>query len=158
RRPRQPQLSHGCRAGRAPRDRTRHRAEDPRIPRRARRLPLRRRPRRDSRDRARPRRAAARRGVTVIERSWPTMLVLMAGLGLACANAVRAPAVSVVAIVASAALAASSADARLPACALALLLAGWWWGSLRLDAFEQSGLQPEMRRSASVHGRETLSG
>ena len=43
---------------------------------------------------------------------------------------------SVVALVASAALAASSADARLPACALALVLAGWWWGSLRLDAFE----------------------
>ena len=55
-----------------------------------------------------------------------------------------------VALVASAALAVSSADARLPACALALLLAGWWWGSLRLDAFEQSVLAPEIGRSASV--------
>ncbi len=44
----------------------------------------------------------------------------------------------------------SSADARLPACALALLLAGWWWGSLRLDAFETSVLAPEIGRSASV--------
>ena len=62
----------------------------------------------------------------------------------------RAPAFSVVALVASAALAVSSADARLPACALALLLAGWWWGSLRLDAFEKSVLAPEIGRSASV--------
>ena len=30
------------------------------------------------------------------------------------------------------------------------LLAGWWWGSLRLDAFEKSVLAPEIGRSASV--------
>jgi competence protein ComEC len=62
----------------------------------------------------------------------------------------RAPGFSVAALVASAALAASSADARLPACALALLLAGWWWGSLRLDAFERSVLAAEIGRSATV--------
>ena len=55
-----------------------------------------------------------------------------------------------VALVASAAFAASRADARLPACALALVLAGWWWGSLRLDAFETSVLAPEIGRSASI--------
>ena len=76
--------------------------------------------------------------------------MLTVGAGLALANATRAPAFSVVALVASAALAVSSADARLPACALALLLAGWWWGSLRLDAFEKSVLAPEIGRSASV--------
>jgi len=76
--------------------------------------------------------------------------VLAAGFGLALANAARAPAVSVIALVASAALAACSADARLPACALALLLAGWWWGSLRLDAFERSVLASEVGRSGTV--------
>ena len=76
--------------------------------------------------------------------------MLTAGAGLALANAMHAPAFSLVALVASAALAVSSADARLPACALALLLAGWWWGSLRLDAFEKSVLAPEIGRSASV--------
>ena len=76
--------------------------------------------------------------------------MLTAGAGLALANAMHAPAFSLVALVVSAALAVSSADARLPACALALLLAGWWWGSLRLDAFEKSVLAPEIGRSASV--------
>jgi len=76
--------------------------------------------------------------------------VLAAALGLASANAMRAPAVLVAVLVAAAALAASSPGARLPACALALLLAGWWWGSLRLEAFESSVLAPEIGQSAPV--------
>ena len=62
----------------------------------------------------------------------------------------RAPALVVAAIVASAVLAAVSSRARVPACALALLLAGWWWGSARLDALERSTLVPEIGRSARV--------
>ena len=53
-------------------------------------------------------------------------------------------------IVASAIFAAAGSRARLPACALALLLAGWWWGSARLDALERSTLVPEIGRSAAV--------
>ena len=41
-------------------------------------------------------------------------------------------------------------SARLPACALALALAGWWWGSVRLDALDASVLGPEIGRSAAV--------
>ena len=39
---------------------------------------------------------------------------------------------------------------RLPACALALVLAGWWWGSARLDALDRSVLAPEIGRSAAA--------
>ena len=76
--------------------------------------------------------------------------MLATALGLASANAVRAPAVAVAAIVATVALAAGSPGARLSACAFALLLAGWWWGSLRLEALEHSLLVREMDRSAPV--------
>jgi len=62
----------------------------------------------------------------------------------------RAPAAVVAAIVASAVLAAAGSRVRVPACALALLLAGWWWGSARLDALERSTLVPEIGRSARV--------
>jgi hypothetical protein len=76
--------------------------------------------------------------------------VLGACLGLALANAIRAPALAVAVLVASAIVAASSPSARLPACALALVLAGWWWGSVRLEALEGSVLAPEVGRSAAV--------
>ena len=91
----QPQLRHGSRAGCAARNRPRHGPEDPRLPRRARRLPLRRRPRCDPRDRPGADRAAARPGVALIARSWPTLLVAALCLGLALANAARAPALVV---------------------------------------------------------------
>jgi len=76
--------------------------------------------------------------------------VLGACLGLALANATRAPAVAVTLLVASATVAASLPGARLPACALTLLFAGWWWGSVRLEALEGSVLLPEVGRSAAV--------
>ena len=50
----------------------------------------------------------------------------------------------------AAAIAAGVPRARLPACALALVLAGWWWGSVRLEALEGSLLVPEIGRSAAV--------
>src|SRR6266545_4343334 len=38
---------------------------------------------------------------------------------------------------------AASSGLRLPVLALALLLAGWWWGSARLDALDRSVLLPK---------------
>jgi competence protein ComEC len=86
----------------------------------------------------------------VIERSWPTLLVVAACLGLAVANAVRAPALVLGIVAVAATGAALSPRARLPACALALALAGWWFGSARLGALDRSLLEPEVGRSAAV--------
>ena len=83
----------------------------------------------------------------MIVRSWPTLLVLALCAGLAAANAVRAPAEAVLLAAPAAILAALSPRARLPACALALLLAGWGWGSARLDAFDHSVLALEIGRA-----------
>ena len=76
--------------------------------------------------------------------------MLAACVGLALANAIRAPALGAIVLVALAVGAATSSSARLPACALALALAGWWWGSARLDALDASVLAPEIGRSAAV--------
>jgi competence protein ComEC len=86
----------------------------------------------------------------VIERNWPTLLVLAACLGLAFANAARAPALVLGLVGAVSAGTAVSAGARLPACVLALVLAGWWFGTARLEALDRSLLEPEFGRSASV--------
>ena len=72
-------------------------------------------------------------------------------VGLALANAIRAPAtLAAAALALSAVLAAGVPRLRAPACALALVLGGWWWGSMRLDALERSLLAPEIGRSAAV--------
>jgi len=86
----------------------------------------------------------------VIERSWPTLLVLAACLGLALANAVRAHAFVLGFVVLTAAGAVVSPRARLTACALALALAGWWFGTERLGALDRSLLEPELGHSAAV--------
>jgi len=86
----------------------------------------------------------------VIERSWPTLLVVAACLGLALANALRAPGLVLGIVVLAASGAVLSPRARLPACALALALAGWWFGSVRLEALDRSVLEPELGRSAAV--------
>ena len=49
-----------------------------------------------------------------------------------------------------AALAVAEPRAAVAACGVALGLAGWWWGSARLDAFDRSVLEPEIGRSAVV--------
>jgi competence protein ComEC len=73
-------------------------------------------------------------------------------VGLAVANVVRAPELALVALplVAFGAVAVARPRASLAACAAALGLAGWWWGSARLDAFDRSLLQPEIGRAAEV--------
>ena len=77
-------------------------------------------------------------------------------LGLALANAVRAPTIAAVILVGLAGVAVAVPPARLAACALAFALAGWWWGSARLDALEASVLRPEIGRAAEV--RATVTG
>jgi competence protein ComEC len=86
----------------------------------------------------------------MIERSWPTLLVLSACLGLASANGVAAPAFLLALVFVAAATAVASQRARLPACAVAIALAGWWWGSARLEALGHSVLVPELGRSGQV--------
>lgn len=76
--------------------------------------------------------------------------MVAACVGLALANAIRAPALGAIVLVAVAVGAASIPSARLLACALALALAGWWWGSVRLDALDASVLAPEIGRSAAI--------
>ena len=86
----------------------------------------------------------------VVERGWPTLLVLAGCIGIALANAVQAPVIVLAFVIAVAAAAVLSSDVRLPACALALALAGWWWGSARLDALDRTVLAPEIGRSAAA--------
>ncbi len=76
--------------------------------------------------------------------------MVAACVGLALANAIRVPALGAILLVAVAAGAAGIPSARLLACALALGLAGWWWGSVRLDALDASVLAPEIGRSAAI--------
>ena len=54
------------------------------------------------------------------------------------------------ALVAVAGVAVAAPPVRVAACALAFVLAGWWWGSARLDAIDVSLLRPEIGRSAEV--------
>jgi competence protein ComEC len=83
----------------------------------------------------------------VVERGWPSLLVLAACIGIALANAVRAPAIVLAVVAVITGVAAMAPEVRLPACALALVLVGWWWGSVRLDALDRSVLAPEIGRS-----------
>jgi len=73
---------------------------------------------------------------------YPYVLAGAACLGLAAANAGRVSGHASVLAVGSVLVAALTADARLKvgALALGLLLAGWWWGSARLDALDSSVL------------------
>ena len=84
----------------------------------------------------------------MIARAGPTVFVVAACLGLAFANAARAPAGVAVALVCACGVAAASPRARWSACAAAVVLAGWWWGSVRLDELDGSVLLPEAGRSA----------
>ena len=61
----------------------------------------------------------------------------------------------VVVAAAVAALAVSGAPSRL---ALALVLVGWWWGSVRLEALDRSVLAPEIGHSAAATVVVTRSG
>ena len=74
----------------------------------------------------------------------PQWLVGAACIGLAAANVTRlgAPAVLALAVVAALAAAVAEDASRLLLLALAVAFAGWWWGSVRLDALDRSPLTP----------------
>jgi competence protein ComEC len=80
----------------------------------------------------------------ILLQARPHLLAGCLCVGLAAANGVRET--SVLIACASVVLALASVLAtpgmRLPGIAVALLLAGWWWGSARLDALDQSILLP----------------
>ena len=84
--------------------------------------------------------------MSALLRARPHLLAAALCAGLAAANGLRqpSPAVAVAAVALALGAAASSATLRLPVFALALLLAGWWWGSARLDALDQSVLLPKV--------------
>jgi len=88
--------------------------------------------------------------VTELRARFPNHLLLGAlCTGIAAANAARAPLVAlgaaVVALIAAATLPAP--EARLGLLALALALAGWWWGSARLDSLDRSALRADVGRA-----------
>jgi competence protein ComEC len=69
--------------------------------------------------------------------------------GLAAAIAIRVPAVIALVVVGAAAVLSAFATPRdrLVALACALFVAGWWWGSARLDALDHSRLEREIGRA-----------
>ena len=87
----------------------------------------------------------------MIARAWPSLLALAACSGMALANVGRVGSAALVVVGLAAVLGAMTVGrVRLAASALALLLAGWWWGSARLDAFDESLLAAHIGRSAPV--------
>jgi len=86
----------------------------------------------------------------VVEQRWPSLLVGAACAGLAASNIVS---VAGAILVLAAGLALSAAalltdGARVVAIAAVLVVAGLWWGGLRLDAMASSALAAEIGESA----------
>ncbi len=82
-------------------------------------------------------------------RRYPHVLAAALCGGLAAANGVRAswPGFAVIAAVLALAAAARDGLGRLLLFCAALALAGWWWGSARLEALDRSALEPEVGRA-----------
>jgi competence protein ComEC len=82
-------------------------------------------------------------------RRYPHVLAAALCGGLAAANAVRAPwaGVAFLAVVLSFAAVAGEGTDRLLLFAASLALAGWWWGSGRLEGLDRSALEPEAGRA-----------
>jgi competence protein ComEC len=76
----------------------------------------------------------------------PHLLAACVCVGLAAPNVTRNASLAIP-VVAACAIAISivlSPAWRLPALGVALILAGWWWGSARLDAIDRSPLLPRV--------------
>jgi competence protein ComEC len=75
-------------------------------------------------------------------RRYPQVLAAALCTGLAAANAVRAETVLAVTLIGVGGVVSLAAHGqqRLVALAICLALAGWWWGSARLDALDRSPL------------------
>jgi competence protein ComEC len=85
-----------------------------------------------------------------VARRYPQLLAAALCVGLAGANAARAGSTGVL-LLAGAAVASAlvfEGPQRLGALALGLALAGWWWGSARLDTIDSSPLAPHVGRAA----------
>ena len=79
----------------------------------------------------------------------PHLLVAALCAGLGTALLARAPGLALALAAAALALAAVVlGEARAVPLAAALVLGGWWWGSVRLDALDESTLARESGRSA----------
>jgi competence protein ComEC len=76
-------------------------------------------------------------------RARPHLLAACLCCGLAAPNLLReaSPLLAVAAVTLVVASATAPPTWRIPVLAIALLLAGWWWGSARLDALDTSPLQ-----------------
>ena len=85
-----------------------------------------------------------------VELHWPTLLAGSACAGLAAANWVSpgAVALALLALVAIAGVALWSDAARVAAVGAVLIVAGLWWGGLRLEAMDESVLAAEIGKSA----------
>ena len=83
----------------------------------------------------------------ILARWWPTLLLGALAGGLCLANAARAPAAALVVALALLLAAVPVPALRSTALALALLVAGWWWGGARLDAQGRSHLRAETGHS-----------
>lgn len=82
-------------------------------------------------------------------RSPPHSLLASLCLGLALANLIRLPTVVALGCAAAIALAASSWKA-VGTIGCVLVLAGWWWGSARLDRLDRSALLLEVGRAETA--------
>jgi competence protein ComEC len=79
-------------------------------------------------------------------RARPHLLAASLCLGLAVANVARDSSTTIAVSAGLVAIAAAAAPPRwrMPALGVALALAGWWWGSARLDALDRSPLLPHV--------------
>jgi competence protein ComEC len=79
-------------------------------------------------------------------RSAPHLLAGSLCTGIALANAARWPTLAVAAVAVAAAVSATVVEGfrRVVLIAVALALAGWWWGSARLEALDVSTLEREV--------------
>jgi competence protein ComEC len=84
-----------------------------------------------------------------VELHWPALLAGTACLGLAAANwiALGVVELAVLAFAGLVGVAALSGPARIAALGAVLAAAGLWWGTLRLDAFDESFLAAEVGES-----------
>ncbi|MBA3843651.1 MAG: hypothetical protein H0X39_13750, partial [Actinobacteria bacterium] len=82
-----------------------------------------------------------------------TVVVLVAAIGLAASNALRVsvPALFVALVAATAGILAAPPELRRLAATVAVVaLAGWCWGSARLDSLDRSPLRAEVDRAGRV--------
>ncbi|MBM2821999.1 MAG: ComEC/Rec2 family competence protein [Thermoleophilia bacterium] len=88
----------------------------------------------------------------VVEQHWPSLLVGAACAGLVASNVVSVPdhVLALAGCLALAAVALLTGRGRVVAVGAALVIAGLWWGGLRLDAMASSALSHEIGESASA--------